>query len=156
MPRDLNPIAIVAWWGAILSTIVFLWDIYKYHHAGPKLRVSVSTGMIMVPSKDERTFIVTEVTNAGDRPTTITNLGLAYFEKKWSWGHLRNRATKLAVVNSPNTAQPLPWELKAGTLWRGMSHQTPQIETWARNGILYFDVYHSHTRKPIRTRVTIR
>jgi len=32
------PTSIVAWWGAILSTIVFLWDIYKHRTAGPRLR----------------------------------------------------------------------------------------------------------------------
>jgi hypothetical protein len=76
----LNPTAIVAWWGAILSTIVFLWDIYKYRRAGPKLRVGVRAGMLMVPSTDKRTFILTEVVNVGDRPTTLANLCLAYFE----------------------------------------------------------------------------
>jgi len=30
----MSPTSIVAWWGAILSTIVFLWDIYKHRTAG--------------------------------------------------------------------------------------------------------------------------
>jgi hypothetical protein len=151
----INPTAIVAWWGAILASIVFLWDIYKYRRAGPKLRVSVRPGMVMVPSNDKRTFVVTEVVNTGDRSTTLTNLGLAYFEKEWSWKRLRNRPTKLAVTISPNTSEPLPWELKAGNLWRGMTEQTPEIRNWARTGVLYFDLYHSHRRKPLRRRVRI-
>jgi hypothetical protein len=45
---------LAAWWGAILSTGGFLWDIYKYRHAGPKLRFHVRTGMksIGMPSSD--------------------------------------------------------------------------------------------------------
>lgn len=153
---SINPTAVVAWWGAILSTIVFLWDIYKYRHAGPKLRVGVNANMVMAPSTDKRTFVVTEVVNFGDRPTTLTNLCIAYFDKRWSWSHFRNRATKNAVVLSPSTAQPFPWELKAGNMWRGMTAQTPELESWAKKGVVYFDVYHSHQRKPIRTRVRLR
>ena len=50
---------IVAWWGAILATIVFAWDIYKWWTAGPKLRVSVQTGMksINMPQYDDKTLI---------------------------------------------------------------------------------------------------
>jgi hypothetical protein len=150
-----NPTAVVAWWGAILSTVVFLWDIYKYRHAGPKLRIGINAGMLMVPSADKRTFVVTEVMNIGDRPTTLTNLGLAYFEKRWSWKRLRNRATKLAVVVTPSAAQPFPWKLEPGGIWRGMTEQTPEIEGWAKNGVLYFDLYHSHRGKPERRRLTI-
>jgi hypothetical protein len=80
----------VAWWGAILSTTVFLWDIYKYRHAGPKLWFRVQTGMALVPSDDKRTFISSEVVNYGDRPTTLTNLTLDYFEKPLSWAWLRD------------------------------------------------------------------
>jgi hypothetical protein len=153
---QINPTTLVAWWGAILSSVVFLWDIYKYRHAGPKLRVGVNPGMILMPSADKRTLVVTEVMNIGDRSTTLTNLGLAYFEKKWSWKRLRNRADKLAVVTSPSVAQPFPWELKAGGLWRGMTEQTAEIEEWSRKGILYFDIYHSHGKKPVRRRVRIK
>jgi hypothetical protein len=56
-----------------------LWDIYKYRHAGPGLRVGVNPGMILMPSADKKTFVVTEVVNTGDRSTSLTNLGLAYF-----------------------------------------------------------------------------
>lgn len=71
---------IVAWWGAILSTIVFLWDTYKYVKAGPRLRFDARPGMVLMPSADKRIFIQTEVVNHGDRPTTLTNISLYYFE----------------------------------------------------------------------------
>ncbi len=98
---------VIAVYGAALSTLNFL-------RAGPKLRLNVRPGMVLVPSDDKRTFIQTEVTNFGDRPTTLTNIGIRYFEKPWSWEHLRNRATKAAVLNDPNPAQRFPFELKPG------------------------------------------
>jgi hypothetical protein len=97
-------------YGAVLSTL-------NYHRAGPKLRFTVRTGMVLVPSDDKRTFIATQVTNYGDRPTTLTNIVFYYFETPWSWGRLRNRPTKAGVLNLPNPQQPFPWELKPGAMW---------------------------------------
>ncbi len=148
--------ALVAWWGAALSTIVFLWDIYKYRTAGPKLRFSVQTGMqsINMPQYEGKRLILAKVTNCGDRPTTITNLGYLYFEKR---RFLRKRIPdKAAVVPNPSTVQPLPFELKPGARWSGIAIQDPEIEQWATNGILDMMLYHSHSNKPIRRRVVIR
>jgi hypothetical protein len=58
--------------------------------------------MILVPSTDREPFVQTEVTNHGDRPTTLTNIAVFYFERPRSWARLRNRATKAAVLNDPN------------------------------------------------------
>jgi len=156
---------IVAWWGAGLSTAVFAWDIWKYRHAGPKLRFQVRTG---VPSEDATValasriacggkFIQTEVTNYGDRPTTLTNMELYYFDKPWSWARLRNRPTKEKVLNNPNPAQPFPCELKPGGVWRGrLMEQMPELVEWGTTGALYFELYHSHHTKPVRERVRFR
>ena len=150
-----------AWWGAGLSSVTFLWDIFKYFRLGPKLRFKVVPGMVLMPSDGQKTFIQTEITNCGDRPTTLTNITLSYFEKQWSWARLRNRPSRAAVLINPsipdsNVSQPLPCELKPGGVWRGLTAQEPQLEIWARNGVLYFDLYHSHDVKPIRRRLTLR
>jgi hypothetical protein len=148
--------AIVAWWGAILSTVVFVWDIYKHKTAGPKLRFSVQTGMesINMPQYEGKKLILANVTNYGDRPTTITNLGYLYFEKR---RFLRKRIPdKAAIVPNPSIAQPLPFELKPGTVWMGICIQDSQVEKWATTGILDILLYHSHNSKPIRRRVVIR
>jgi hypothetical protein len=150
--------AILAWWGASLSTVVFLWDIYKFRTAGPKLRFSVRAGMqsVNMPEYEGKMLIQTEVTNCGERPTTLTNIGLCYFERPWSWARLRNRPSKAAVLADPNPRQPFPCELKPGAVWRGLTEQVPQVEEWATKGLLYFDLYHSHRAKPIRRRIRIR
>ena len=49
-----------------------------------------------------------------------------------------------------------PGELKPGGVWRGLTAQNAQLEMWARNGVLYFDLYHSHNVKPVRQRVTLK
>ncbi len=154
----MSPTGIVAWWGAILSTIVFLWDVYKFRTAGAKLRFSVRTGMqsINVPSfdgktsfKPKRRITVSDLPRLQILACTISRIdghGLAC-------GIVLPRPQSYLIQTQ---AQPFPCELKPGAVWRGLTEQVPQIEEWARKGILYFDLYHSHSEKPIRRRVVIR
>ena len=146
----------VAWWGAALSTVVFLWDIYKYLTSGPRLRFSVHTDLIIMPSYDQKHYVQTEVTNYGDRSTTLTNIELYYFEKPWSWAYWRNRPTTAAVLNIPNSFHSFPYELKPGNVWSGLTEQTPELKGWATKGVLYFYLHHSHHPKPVRQRVRCR
>ena len=146
---------IVAWWGAVLATIVFLWDIYKWWTVGPKLRVSVQTGMesINMPQYEGKTLILVNVSNYGDRPTTITNLGYLYFTTFWK--RARHRPDKAAIVPNPSDTQRLPFELKQGNLWSGIAIQDEQVTAWAKEGLLYCVLYHSHSERPIYRRVVV-
>src|SRR5260370_40854096 len=90
----------------------------------------------------------------GDRPTTLTDLGYLYFAKR---RFLRKRTPDRAfVIPSPSDAQPLPFELTPGALWRGIAIQDADIEAWATTGILDMMLYHSHNQKPLRRRVVIK
>lgn len=147
---------IVAWWGAVLATIVFLWDIYKWRTAGPKLRVSVQSGMksINMPQYEGKTLIYVNVSNYGDRPTTITNLGYLHFANLWT--RMRGRPDAAAIVPNPNDVHLLPYELKQGNLWSGIAIQNDQVTKWATEGRLYCVLYHSHREQPIYRRVVAR
>jgi hypothetical protein len=152
-------VALGTWFSGIGTIAAVVVALYLATRAGPKLRFSVMAERVL--SNDVKTkFIQTEVTNCGDRPTTLTNIGLAYFEKRWSLARLRNRPSRAAVLINPhiqdsNVSQPLPCELKPGGVWRGLTTQDPQLEQWARSGFLYLDLYHSHNVKPIRRRVSL-
>ncbi len=147
---------IVAWWGAILSSVVFLWDIYKWWATGSKIRFSVQSGMesINMPGYDGKTLILANVTNYGDRPTTITNLSFLYFESFWS--QLRKRPDKVFFIPNPSTDQCLPFELKQGNVWTGIAIQDSKVAALATKGRLYCVLNHSHDEKPIKARVVIR
>ena len=144
---------IVAWWGAILSSIVFLWDIYKWRTAGPKLRLRVQTGMekLNAPEYEGKTLLIIEVVNYGERPTTITNAVLVSYSSFLS--RLRKRHDRVFVIPIPSREQPLPFELKPGSIWRGMGVQDRSLEDAARSGCLYCLVAHSHRSAPVRQRV---
>jgi hypothetical protein len=152
----LSTTVFVAWWGATLSTIVFLWDIYKHRTAGPKLRFSLQTGMesINSPRYEGKKLMLANVTNYGDRPTTITNLGYLYFKRRRFFR--KPIADKAAIVPNPSPGQPLPFELKPGAVWMGVAIEDGNIREWATTGFLYMMLYHSHNDKPLRRRVVFR
>jgi hypothetical protein len=158
------PTDVLAWWGASVSTVVFLWDIHKWRSTGPRLRFEVWCDQILVPSADKRIFIRFEVTNTGDRSTTLQNLGLLHFaNSRWSWkalrkmprtrGHIRNLPWILAaraVVNSSlfiplQASTDMPVKLAPGDTWVAMVEQT-QFESNFSKGLLYFTLHHSHTQ----------
>src|SRR6266702_2994411 len=74
-----------AWWGAILATIVFAWEIVKWFRAGPRLRVRTAPEMQMEDGcggLSPEKYITFSVVNVGDAPTTVTHLFLTYYS---SW-----------------------------------------------------------------------
>ena len=147
----------LAWWGGILATIVFIWDVWKHVSKGPRLRVTVQTNMEMVngpPAYHNKALLMVRVVNIGDGSTTIENLGYLFFKKR-PW-RLKANAEKAAVVNNPNPAQRLPHELGPGGVWIGTTIQEAQIEEWATTGFLYMCLYHSHSKREVRRRVVIR
>jgi hypothetical protein len=153
---------IVAWWGAILATVVFVWDIIKWRLAGPKLRLTIRSSMktINVPEYEGKTLLIAEVVNYGDRPTTITLLTFFYYRNRWNW--LRNQADQKTAVMVPNTRQSIPFELRPGNSWSGFAIQdkamenAETLEKMAREGYLFCAIYHSHSTRPLRQRVLIR
>ncbi|MDP1637244.1 MAG: hypothetical protein Q8K74_00265 [Candidatus Nitrotoga sp.] len=147
----------LAIWGAVMSTVAIVWDIYKWRTTGPNLQMRLMTGMetYNIPEYEGMTLIVAVVTNRGDRPTTINILGLAYYNAWWK-AILRKKASASAFIATPSTTQRVPFELKSGIEWSGMIEQSKELETWAREGYLYVTVYHSHDKKPMRQRVVLK
>jgi len=152
---ELKGIDIVAWWGAIVATVVLVWDIYKWKNSGPKIRFTVRSGMMVVgdPTRKGQFFISTEATNIGDRPTTITNLVIQHYNSYFDM--IRHKPKTSMLVAQPSTAQPLPFILQPGVVWQGLAPQTEEIEKLASDGYLVCGLCHSHSDKEIDRRVII-
>ena len=118
---------IVAWWGAILSSIVFGWDIVKWRLSGPRLRLTIRPGMksINIPEYEGKTIILAQVVNFGDGPTTITHLAFSFYRNRWN--ALIKRAGQSFIVPNPNPWQKIPFELRQGTSWSGQIIQTEDV-----------------------------
>lgn len=148
---------LVAWWGAILSTTVFLWDIYKWKTSGPRLKVNISANMQYFEQGtgglDDKKYIVLNVSNVGQRLTTITHVGMQYFESKMR--QILRKPTNSFIVPTPNQYFPIPHKLEAGTTWMATIIQTPDLVTMAERGFLDCLIYYSQSNKPFRKRVLI-
>lgn len=147
---------LVAWWGAIVATIVFLWDIYKWKTAGAKIRLLVQSGMQIIgdPQRGNLTLVTARVTNIGDRPTTITTIGFKFYTN-W-WQKIRNKPNQAYVVPHPElNHQVLPYILEVGQEWQGGTNQTDDLEKMAKEGYLIMEVYDSVHMKPSSGRVII-
>ena len=156
MEITLTTTEIVAWWGAIVATFVFTWDIFKWSTSGPKLRINVRPNMKTygMPRMDGNTYVIVEAVNIGDRPTTIIVIGLRYYE---NWCQkLRKKPNKSFVSPNPVMTQELPHVLEPGKMWTGGLLQNEELEKMAREGILICEVYDSWHKKAFNKRVTLK
>lgn len=136
----------IAWFGAVLSFIVFLWELYKYKQTRPILRIKTYANMqeIIGGALQKPSYVKVDVVNIGEIPTTLTNLSLK--DKK-----SRNQF----VVIMPAFAIPFPYVLKPGEMWTGGIEQDKELEDMAKNGKLFCQVHHSWAKKPSRKRIII-
>jgi hypothetical protein len=154
---------LVAWYAAIVSTIVFLWDIYKWLRTEAKIRVSVTSNMVLAGggvartrrSEDSATSqgnLCVEVVNVGGRKTTLTHLYICCYANLWM--QIRNKPMWQGVVPDPVTGR-LPSELDVGGRWLGLIEQTEELENDAAKHRLCVGINSSTSRKPHLTLVSI-
>lgn len=151
-----SDIDIVAWWGAIVATIVLVWDIYKWWTSGPRIKFVARPNSLVVgdPTRRGHKFISANATNIGDRPTTITNLVLQHYKTYIQM--LRHKPSTSMVVLDPNPSQPLPYVLHPGAVWQGLAEQAFELEELTKTGYLVCGLCHSHSDKEIDKRITLK
>ena len=149
----------IATYAAVISTFVLGWDAYKWLAAGARIEVSASGNMQLIGGghvRDGSLHIVVTATNAGDRPTTITNLGGMYFESWWGAYVRRRKATKAFIVGTPSEVQRIPYRFEVGDQWTGLADQTKEVEDMARNGYLFLILYTTGKGPGHRVRLKIK
>lgn len=145
---------IVAWWGAIIATAVLIWDVYKWRTSGPKIKFFVQPNTLIVGdlNKKDGKYIAANVTNVGDRPTTITHFVFQHYK---SYIKMLRHKPDTSMVVLPITSQPIPYILNPGDIWQGLAIQTSEVEELSKNGYLVCGICHSHSDKEIDRRVII-
>jgi hypothetical protein len=154
----MSPSDVAAWWGAIIATVILLWDIYKWRASQANLRVTASSNRQFVSptlgTAQGEKFITVEVVNTGDKNTTITHL-VAMCYNDWLarfWGN----PTKSAFVPIPGAGQPLPYKLSPGERWLGTMDQAQVQKMVHADQLLYCGVYHTTSAKPHLVRVKFK
>ena len=100
---------LAAWWGAIIATAVFLFEIFKWARSGPSLRVTTNPGMrpFNIPGMDaEQDICLVVVVNNGKAPTTLTHFIYIYYGN-W-WDRIRRKRDEEGVIVDPGGERTRP------------------------------------------------
>jgi hypothetical protein len=142
---------IIAVYGAIVATAVFVWDIYKWRISGARLCLSIVQNQV----KDLRHIRVT-ATNRGNKQTTISRSAFLYY-KGWI-----SRAKSLLplIQGKPDKSFPqrdtaFPLDIKCGGEW-GIVILDEEIKEIPKQGLLFFALYESHRKKPKTIRIHLK
>jgi hypothetical protein len=153
---SLDPIAVYA---AIVATGAFFLEVRRWMETGPRLRISVTSDMMLIGGDDDEDarYVMVSVTNIGSSPTTITHMVLGDFENLWSF--LRGKRRWATIVPYPNKnmqAPNIPYLLMPGTQWTGLAQLRSDTDLPRRrvNGWAYAGVHCSHRARVYRGWIT--
>lgn len=142
---SIDPVALYA---ALLSTTIAIWEYVKWRGRN-YLDVRCNANMLFIPSTNKKKYIVANATNKGQTATTITHLGLYYWENRFKRIFRRPKLT--FMVNTDT----VPKVINPGEQWMGQGEQTTEVEKMALEGLLYAVVFHSMGKKGILRRIRI-
>lgn len=148
----------IAVYAAVVSTLVLGWDAYKWLASGPKVDLTVTTGMKLFGGviPDPKNYISVTAYNIGDRPTTITNLGGMYFDSWWRAYLTPKKFSRAFIITLPSQAQQIPYRFEVGDQWVGLAEQTDDLIQLAKDGYLFFILYTSGGSHGHRVRVKVK
>lgn len=154
---DKNLTSFVAWWGAVVATLVFLWDIYKWVKSGPSVVVSARPNMktsVGAPQNlSGKHYVVVEAVNKGNKKTTITHL--VYYHYSSIIKRILKKPSATFFVPNTGLDQRLPHVLEPGERWLGIIEQSKDLEKMAGQGYLHCGINHALKAKPVLQRVRI-
>lgn len=145
----------VAWWGAVIATLVLLWDVAKWFKTGPVIRKRIQPDTYYPDSrvlsitktengetKELAGYCHIELVNVGTLPTTI--MGISASHTKGKGGIQMGCTNERFMVHYGKT---LPYVLPPGEVWM------TDIYKLSEKGKPYIEVSMSHKHKPIVIRL---
>jgi hypothetical protein len=154
----LEPDSIGAWvalYAAIVSTGALFLEVRRWFESGPRLNITYMLDAITFPrDRENKSYIAITAANRGDAATTITNLGFQAYPSRWA--RFRGKASDSFIANNPSQAQPIPHFIEPGGRWIGMCIQNDEIIQLLDTGLLWAEVYATHTDKPTSVRIKRR
>jgi len=152
---EIDSVMIVAWWGAIVATLVLLWDIVKWFTSGAKVKyryacnIHYNDGRVISVEKINEDHTVTEyaeychieLINNGTSPTTIMTILATHKYKK---GMKLSMGKEGFVEHFGNK---LPYVLRVGEIW-SCRLEMKELEKLSKYGKPEVHVSLSHKDKP--------
>lgn len=147
---------LAAWWGALIATIVLLFDYYKWARSGPRIRCDSKYGwkMMVEGVDDNNEYIIFSVTNTGNLPTTITKQAALYWPNRIK-RYLCKSTTQFYIKGGLHGMGQIPMIIKPGEIWNGAARINDDIHSLMNEvGYLYLSLEFSHRRRPYLFKVT--
>lgn len=145
----------VAWWGAVVATLVFAWDIAKWLKDGPRIRKRVQPNTAYPDSrvlstekleggesKEIALYCHIELVNTGTLPTTIMGISATHSRDK--------KSGQVSFGNEYFTlhyGKTLPHVLGSGEVW-SCRLEMADLQKLAERGKPFIEIFVSHKRKP--------
>ena len=155
----------VAWYAAVVATVVFVWDIVKWLRIRPRLRVNATCNVSYPDARvlDNKQldgggaattlaeYCHVEVLNTGGQPTTLIDIQVTHIPKRD-----RPRIGSSSVAFALHAgSKPLPALLGPGEMWSArveMGH----LETIAEHGSPIIRIRASHCKTAIDATASMR
>lgn len=124
-----------AWWGALIASIVLLFDFYKWARSGPRLLCDVKYGWKIKAADftDDNEYIFFSVSNTGDRPTTIIHQAAIHWPTILD-RILKKHETSFFIKGGAYDMGKIPAIIRPGEIWNGISRIDDKIRSLVDNG----------------------
>jgi hypothetical protein len=142
---------VAAWWGALIATIVLLFDFYKWVRSGPRIICESNYGwkIMMEGTQDDNEYIYFTVTNTGDRPTTITHQAALYWPTRINKAFCKSK-NQFFIKGGLHGFGNVPTIIRPGEIWIGLARIGEDLKGLMNNGgYLYLSLRFSHYRRSL-------
>ncbi len=144
-----------AWWGAIIATSAFIWNIVSAVRAGARIKITATPNIVYFPpdsTTEGRRYISLTAVNKGNSATTITSFCGYYARNRWD---ILSKRSQNFIVNTTTLSHPIPKLIGPGEEWRGMLDQG-DLELKKKGArYIYIGIVHNQRKKPLYKRVKL-
>ncbi|WP_416907834.1 MAG: hypothetical protein ACMVO5_12570 [Polymorphobacter sp.] len=145
----------IALYAAVVSTSALTLSLRKWFLTGPVLALSVmARGKTHGRAEpDDREYIVLNVTNRGDLPTTLSTM--AVFQYRTIFHRWRRKPYYAAIIPRPDLLGGVgtPSLIAPGTTWMGAVIYNDELIEMAKSGKLFVAIHSSHSERPALAKV---
>lgn len=97
-------------------------------------------------STNPQKYIAIDVTNNGDKPTTLVLITFRYYKTKPNrWR--KNKSEQRGLFNPLRPTANLPYRLDVGAKWSCLVYQTKELEEMSKDGYFYIEAEDTSTSK---------
>ncbi len=142
----------VASYAAVLSTLVFLWDIAKWKANRARLKIRVEDHArpvynLSTRGPDVSTWKTVTITNVGAQTTTLKAVWIIKYH------HFFDFEGQKGELQIDNRGSELPFTLEPGKQWDGYPRGPEESLLTSNNQLTYVMVTHSMSNEPTRLKI---